>query len=64
MHKDEHWTEQYFDVANDDDKCREKFEEWNQDKLWARVDYITGEALLRVKGVEQGPGMDAYRRLH
>ena len=25
MHRDESWTEQDFDVANDDDKCREMF---------------------------------------
>ena len=50
MHKDEYWTEQDFDVANDEDKCRDKFDEWNQDMWWVLVEKTTGEALLRVKG--------------
>ena len=31
---------------------------------WVLIEKTTGEALLRVKGVEQGQGMEAYKRLH
>ena len=34
-----------------------KFEEWKQDMWWVLVEKTTGDALLRVKGVEQGQGM-------
>jgi hypothetical protein len=64
MHRDESWTEHDFDVAKDYDKCRDQFEEWNQDMWWVLIEKTTGEALLRVKGVEQGQGMEAYKRLH
>ena len=33
--------------------------------LWrVLIEKTTGDALLKVKGVEQGQGMEAYRRLH
>ena len=47
MHKDESWTEQYFDVANDDDRCGDKLDDWNQDTRWVSVEKTMGEALLR-----------------
>ena len=37
---------------------------WNQDTCWVLVENTTGEALLRVKGVQLGQGIEAYRRLH
>jgi len=63
-HKDEAWTEQDFDIAMHDDRYRDKYEEWCQDMWWVLVEKTTGEALLRVRTVENGNGMEAYRRLH
>ena len=64
MSRDETWTEEEFDLACVDDRHRKKYEEWNQDMWWVLIEKTTGEALLRVKGVEQGQGMEAYKRLH
>ena len=64
MFKDEPWTEEKFDMANEDPRYRDKYDEWNEDTWWVLSEKTTGEALLRVKGVEQGQGMEAYRRLH
>jgi len=64
MFRDEPWTEEEFDLACVDDRYRGKFDEWNQDMWWVLIEKTTGEALLRVKGVEQGQGMEAYKRLH
>ena len=50
-------------MANDDDQCRDKFDDWNQDMWWVLADKATGEALLKVKGVAQGQGMESYRSL-
>ena len=47
MRKDERWTEQYFDVAIDDDRCGDIFDDWNQDMRWVLVEKTIGEALLR-----------------
>ena len=55
---DEPWTEEEFDLASIDDKFRDKYDEWNQDMWWVLIEKTTGEALLRVKGVEQGQGME------
>ena len=55
---------QDFDVANADDKCRDRFVNWNQDMWWILVDKTIGAALLRVKGVDQCQGMEARRRFH
>ena len=64
IHRDDSWTEEDFDVANEDDRCMKQSGAWHQDMWWVRVEKTTGETLLRVKGVEQGQGMEAYRRLH
>ena len=50
--------------AMHNDRCRDKFDDWNQDMRWVRFEKTTGEALLRVRTVESGNGMDACRRLH
>ena len=58
MHRDEYWTEQDFDVANDDDKCRERFEEWNQDMWWVLVekDHRGSSAQSERSGTRAGNG--------
>ena len=47
-----------------DDRFRGMYEEWNQDLWWVLVEKTTGDALLRVRGVVMGHGIEAYRRLH
>ena len=47
-----------------DDRYRDKYEEWCQGMWWVLLAKTTGEALLRVRTVETGNGMEAYRRLH
>ena len=44
---------------NVDTKYRGKYDELNQDMWWVLIKKTLGEALLRVKGVEQGQGMEA-----
>ena len=36
-HKDEAWTEQDFDIAMHDDRCRDRYEEWCRDMWWVLV---------------------------
>ena len=59
MHKEEEWTEQDFDLAIHDDRYRGKFDDWSQDVCWVLVEKTTGEALRRVKGVDQRQMMQA-----
>ena len=47
-----------------DDRYRDKREEWCQDMWWVLIEQTIGEALLRVRTVDTGNGMEAYRRLH
>ena len=47
MHKDEKLDRTIFDVANDDDRCGDKFDDWIQDMRWVLVEKTIGEALLR-----------------
>ena len=51
-HKDEAWKEQDFDIATHDDRCRDRYEEWCQDMCWVLVEKTIGEALLRVRTLE------------
>ena len=64
MHKDDGWTEQEFDLFIQDGRYRDSFTSWGQDLWWVLVEKTTGDALLRVRGVAMGNGMEGYRRLH
>ena len=63
-HRDEVFTEQDFDIFMQDDRYRDRYEDWSQDLWWVLVEKTAGGALLRVKGVTMGNGMEAFRRLH
>ena len=63
-HRDEVFTEQDFDIFMQDDRYRDRYEDWSQDLWWVLIEKATGDALLRVKGVAMGNGMEAFRRLH
>ena len=55
---------QAFDLVVQGDRYRVQYEDWSQDLWWVLAEQTPGEVLLRVKGVEQGQAMEAYRRLH
>ena len=63
-HRDEVFTEQEFYIFMQDDRYRDRYEDWSQDLWWVLVEKTTGDALLRVKQVTTSNGMEAFRRLH